>query len=59
MIQERANLPDISLKPMVAGAAKKTSHVVGQAKKTLMSIISGGENSSEGENEDMSDKVEM
>ncbi|KAG6484229.1 uncharacterized protein LOC122016910 [Zingiber officinale] len=59
LIQERANLPDISLKPMVAGAAKKTSHVVGQAKKTLMSIISGGENNSEGENEDLSDKAEM
>ncbi|WOL11504.1 hypothetical protein Cni_G20267 [Canna indica] len=56
MIQERANLPDISLKPMVAGAAKKTSHVVGQAKKTIMNFISRGDSSDNG---DMSDKVEI
>ncbi|XP_050268163.1 uncharacterized protein LOC126712751 [Quercus robur] len=29
MIQERASLPIISLQPVVAGAAKKTSHAVG------------------------------
>nr|XP_010926744.1 uncharacterized protein LOC105048938 [Elaeis guineensis] len=58
MIQERANLPNISLQPVVAGAARKTSHVVGQAKKTFMNIISrGNECSSEGE--DMSSKVEF
>lgn len=59
LIQERANLPDIPLKPMVAGAARKTSHVVHQAKKTFMSIISRRENSSEGESEDMSDEMEI
>ncbi|XP_008802241.1 uncharacterized protein LOC103716140 [Phoenix dactylifera] len=58
MIQERANLPNISLQPVVAGAARKTSHVVGQAKKTFMNIISrGNEYSSEGE--DMSSKAEF
>ncbi|CAD5174331.1 uncharacterized protein LOC135610141 [Musa acuminata AAA Group] len=57
MIEERANLPNISLKPMVAGAARKTSHVVGKAKKTFMNIISGGEHSQK--SEDMSDKVEI
>ncbi|CAL9756326.1 unnamed protein product [Musa acuminata subsp. burmannicoides] len=55
MIEERANLPNISLKPMVAGAARKTSHVVGKAKKTFMNIISGGEHSQK--SEDMSDKI--
>ncbi|CAK9150935.1 unnamed protein product [Ilex paraguariensis] len=43
MIQERASLPIISLQPVVAGAAKKTSHAVGQATKSFMSIISRGE----------------
>ncbi|KAM0932185.1 hypothetical protein DsansV1_C49g0244511 [Dioscorea sansibarensis] len=43
MIQERENLPSVSLQPLVAGAAKKTSLVVGQARKTLMNIIYGGE----------------
>ncbi|XP_057960932.1 uncharacterized protein LOC131152965 [Malania oleifera] len=40
MIQERASLPIISLQPVVAGAAKKTSHAVGQVTKTVMNIIS-------------------
>ncbi|XP_044476911.1 uncharacterized protein LOC123204363 isoform X2 [Mangifera indica] len=43
MIQERASLPIISLQPVVAGAAKKTSHAVGQATKTFMNMISRGE----------------
>ncbi|CAA2998760.1 uncharacterized protein LOC111405426 [Olea europaea subsp. europaea] len=43
MIQERANLPTISLKPVVAGAAKKTTRAVGQATKSIMNMISGGE----------------
>lgn len=49
MIQERASLPVISLQPVVAGAAKKTSRAVGQATKTFMSIISRGEFSSDNE----------
>ncbi|KAK8689782.1 hypothetical protein V6N13_088493 [Hibiscus sabdariffa] len=47
MIQERASLPVISLQPVVAGAARKTSHAVGQATKTIMNIINQGELSSE------------
>ncbi|ONK58279.1 uncharacterized protein A4U43_C09F10540 [Asparagus officinalis] len=43
MIQERANLPNISLQPVVAGAAKKTSNAVGHAKKTFMNLISRGD----------------
>ncbi|XP_057802203.1 uncharacterized protein LOC131017466 [Salvia miltiorrhiza] len=46
MIQERASLPIISLQPMVAGAAKKTSRAVGQAAKTFLNIISPGEHNS-------------
>ncbi|KAJ4915096.1 hypothetical protein Rs2_00646 [Raphanus sativus] len=42
MIDERASLPEISLQPVVAGAAKKTSHAIGIASKTLMNIITGG-----------------
>ncbi|KAL0016611.1 hypothetical protein SO802_003680 [Lithocarpus litseifolius] len=42
MIQERASLPIISLQPVVAGAAKKASHAVGQATKTFMNMISWG-----------------
>ncbi|KAL2555471.1 hypothetical protein Fot_00210 [Forsythia ovata] len=55
MIQERANLPTISLKPVVAGAAKKTSRAVGQATKSIMNMISRGELNSgdeDGNNED-------
>ncbi|XP_004289927.1 PREDICTED: uncharacterized protein LOC101306870 [Fragaria vesca subsp. vesca] len=40
MIQERANLPVISLQPAVIGAAKKTSQAVGQVTKKFMNIIS-------------------
>ncbi|KAK8712865.1 hypothetical protein V6N13_148093 [Hibiscus sabdariffa] len=54
MIQERASLPVISLQPVVAGAARKTSHAVGQATKTIMNIINQGELSSS-ENIDDSD----
>ncbi|XP_059628717.1 uncharacterized protein LOC132271380 [Cornus florida] len=58
MIQERANLPIISLQPVVAGAAKKTSRAVGQARKTLMSIISRGEFSLENDDSDTVDRLE-
>ncbi|KAL0011483.1 hypothetical protein SO802_006591 [Lithocarpus litseifolius] len=51
MIQKRASLPIISLQPVVAGAAKKTSHAVGQATKTLMNMIFRGEFSSESEDD--------
>ncbi|KAF6140118.1 hypothetical protein GIB67_028924 [Kingdonia uniflora] len=47
MINERASLPIISIQPVVAGAAKKTSSAVGRAKKSFMNIISRGESSSE------------
>ncbi|KAK4766969.1 hypothetical protein SAY86_014720 [Trapa natans] len=47
IIQERASLPDISIQPVVVGAAKKTSHVVGQATKSLINMISGRELSTE------------
>ncbi|KAL7587664.1 uncharacterized protein LOC111911008 [Lactuca sativa] len=41
MIEERASLPVISIQPVVAGVAKKTSQAVGHATKTFMNIISG------------------
>ncbi|CAA7053324.1 unnamed protein product [Microthlaspi erraticum] len=47
MIEERASLPEISLKPVVAGAAQKTSHAIGRATKTLMNIITGGDKDDE------------
>lgn len=59
MIQERASLPIISLQPVVAGAAKKTSHAVGQATKTLMNMISKGELSSGNEDDSGIDRVEI
>lgn len=59
MIQERASLPIISLQPVVAGAAKKTSHAVGQATKTFMNIISRGEFNSENEEDSGIDRVEI
>ncbi|KAK1272047.1 hypothetical protein QJS04_geneDACA012662 [Acorus gramineus] len=59
MIQERANLPNISLQPVVVGAAKKTSRVVGQARKTIMNIISGGDSGSYYEDDSLSDRVEV
>lgn len=40
MIEERANLPEISLQPVVVGAAKKTSRAVGRATRTFLSIFS-------------------
>ncbi|CAI9767440.1 unnamed protein product [Fraxinus pennsylvanica] len=43
MIQERANLPTISPKPIVAGASKKSSRAFGQATKSIMNMISRGE----------------
>ncbi|KAI9110524.1 hypothetical protein K1719_018390 [Acacia pycnantha] len=52
MIEERASLPKISLQPVVAGAAKKTSRAVGQATKTLMNIISRREDTSEEYNDE-------
>jgi len=59
MIQERASLPIISLQPVVAGAAKKTSRAVGQATKTIMNIISRGEFNSENEDASAIDRVEI
>ncbi|KAF7150055.1 hypothetical protein RHSIM_Rhsim02G0173800 [Rhododendron simsii] len=58
MIQERANLPSISLQPVVAGAAKKTSRAVGQATKNFINMISGGEVSSENQNENIIHRIE-
>ncbi|KAG8478973.1 hypothetical protein CXB51_028853 [Gossypium anomalum] len=59
MIQERASLPVISLQPVVSGAARKTSHAVGQATKTIMNIINQGEMSSENNDESGADRLEM
>ncbi|KAG6750725.1 hypothetical protein POTOM_045234 [Populus tomentosa] len=59
MIQERASLPIISLQPVVAGAAKKTSRAVGQATKTIMNMISRGEFNSENEDVSAIDRVEI
>lgn len=47
MIQERANLPEISLRPMVAGAARKASDVVGHATKKFKNLLSRGEKDGE------------
>ncbi|XP_074320965.1 uncharacterized protein LOC141657584 [Silene latifolia] len=47
MIEERANLPTISLQTVVSGAAKKTSRAVGRATRTFLNLISGGESNSE------------
>nr|DAD24005.1 TPA_asm: hypothetical protein HUJ06_025468 [Nelumbo nucifera] len=58
MIQERASLPIISLQPVVAGAAKKTSRAVGQATKSFMNLISRGEIGSE-DGDNVIDRVEM
>lgn len=41
LIEERANLPEIPIQPFVAGAARKTSHAVGQAANNLMGYLSG------------------
>ncbi|KAE8711621.1 hypothetical protein F3Y22_tig00110283pilonHSYRG00102 [Hibiscus syriacus] len=59
MIQERASLPIISIQPVVAGAARKTSHAVGQATKTIMNIIYRGESGSETDEDSGIDRVEM
>lgn len=59
MIEERASLPIISLQPVVVGAARKTSHAVGQATKTLMNMISRGEFSSEKKDDNAIDRVEI
>ncbi|CAI9773910.1 unnamed protein product [Fraxinus pennsylvanica] len=55
MIQERANLPTISLKPVVTGAASKTSRAVSQATKSIMNMISGGEHNSGDDNGNKAD----
>lgn len=57
MIQERASLPIISLQPVVAGAAKKTSRAVGQAAKNFLNIISPGEHSSADEYDGPTDRT--
>ena len=53
MIQERASLPIISLQPVVAGAARKTSRAVGRATKSLINIISGREVTAEYDEDDI------
>lgn len=58
MIQERASLPIISLQPVVLGAAKKTTRVVGQATKRFLNIISRGEHSSVGDDEISNDRID-
>lgn len=58
MIEERANLPNISLQPVVVGAAKKTSNAVGHAKKTIMNLISRVNEYGSDSDEEGSDKVE-
>lgn len=52
MIEERANLPEISLQPVVVGAARKTSRAVGRATKSLMNMISGRESTTENDDEE-------
>ncbi|XP_058730373.1 uncharacterized protein LOC131602308 [Vicia villosa] len=47
MIEERANLPEISIGLVVAGAARKTTRAVGRATKSLFNMISRRENTSE------------
>ncbi|GMI88827.1 hypothetical protein like AT1G08530 [Hibiscus trionum] len=59
MIQERASLPIISIQPVVTGAARKTSHAVGQATKTIMNIIYRGESGSETDEDSGIDRVEI
>ncbi|KAG4189309.1 hypothetical protein ERO13_A08G218300v2 [Gossypium hirsutum] len=59
MIQERASLPIISIQPVFAGAARKTSHAVGQATKTIMNIIYRGESESENGDDSVIDRVEI
>ncbi|CAJ2642315.1 unnamed protein product [Trifolium pratense] len=51
MIEERANLPEISLQPVVAGAARKTSRAVGRATKSLMNMISGRQSTTENDDD--------
>ncbi|EEF36966.1 uncharacterized protein LOC8277125 [Ricinus communis] len=59
MIQERASLPIISLQPVVAGAAKKTSRAVGEATKSFINMISRGEDSSENEDTDGIERLDI
>ncbi|KAJ7969392.1 putative Transmembrane protein [Quillaja saponaria] len=58
MIQERASLPIISLQPVVAGAAKKTSEAVGRATKTFINMLSEKEPASENDDNGI-DRVEI
>ncbi|XP_057501838.1 uncharacterized protein LOC130785701 [Actinidia eriantha] len=59
MIEERANLPPISLQPLVAGAAKKTSRAVGNATKSFINLISGGELGSKNQSENTINRLEI
>lgn len=59
MIQERASLPIISLQPVVVGAAKKTSQAVGQATKTIMNMISGGDLGTDDDDDSGIDRMEI
>ncbi|XP_047327993.1 uncharacterized protein LOC124931549 [Impatiens glandulifera] len=57
MIEERANLPTISLQPVVTGAAKKTSRAVSQATKSLMNMLSGVDKDGDDEHESSSNRL--
>lgn len=59
MIEERASLPTISFQPVVAGAARKTSLAFGQATKTIMNIIYRGKFSSENNDDNGINRVEI
>ncbi|PQQ17828.1 uncharacterized protein Pyn_20002 [Prunus yedoensis var. nudiflora] len=59
MIQERANLPIISLQPAVVGAAKKTTRAVGQATRIFMNIISPRDSENVNEEDIEIDRVEL
>ncbi|XP_037493906.1 uncharacterized protein LOC105647794 isoform X3 [Jatropha curcas] len=59
MIQERASLPIISLQPVVAGAAKKTSDAVGQATKSFMNIFSRVEFSTDDEDDNEIERIDI
>lgn len=59
MIEERANLPVISFQPVVAGAAKKTTNAVGQATRRFLNMISRSEHSSENDDGNALDRLEV
>ncbi|GAB2211731.1 hypothetical protein Droror1_Dr00025064 [Drosera rotundifolia] len=56
MIQERAELPEIPIKPLVSGAARKTSQAVVHVAKAFINLISRGEFSSTNEDDGSVDR---